>query len=707
MQVIKPSRSIRVGKRLRKDCARVIEINNLLIQGQGDDWCPVLDARTLMIRPIRQILLFTLILLCTFLLPQNASAQQVGPTSYVFVEVRDSQGAPIPDARVDFVASNDKVLETEKTRADGSTKFMVLGSMSDGLTLQVSKENYVTSEHVLFFQTAPIGYKSLVGREQFPTSTAPLNDKDDLKTRVTLTKIPLSVDHLAALNLAERRRKFLVAVKRGDRVKLKELLDAGVNANVADEEGVSAIAWAAFSGDAEVIRMLLDSGANVRTTQGLADQALLIYSFEGLKKSQNYEAKRVEEHSQMVSLLLSAGAAINVKSELRGTVLNNLIDHAPYLGQPPHSIDINVVKLVIDSGADVNAADSQGNTPLMLAGEKESVPIIRMLLAANARKTINAQDNRGNTALIRSIKYSGSSAEVVNHLIRYGANLNVANNEGHTALMIAGWRKSTTQAKTLIEEKASINLKDKKGMTALMYACQGFSTDVCALLVQAGARINDRDDKGWTALMYASPRYYNDSGSEVVKFLIGVGADVNAVGNEGETALILAARHHDESAIAYLLKAGADINAKDKLGQTVLMHACQAFTPISVVKLINAGASATINAKDDKGFTALMYAMTRYHAAEDARQLIAAGASLTEVNNEGQTALMLAAQTGNTELVKAILALGADKTINVTDKQGRTVMSYVRPRFGFESVAEIVKALTDAGAKPIENKREN
>lgn len=659
-----------------------------------------------------------LVFLFWLFLPAGAAHAQVPPpVSYLFVEVKDTSGKVVSDATVASVDENGKEYNEysgEKTDKDGVLRKPGVFHYSRGLVfsgLRVSKPGHLPSDHLIFFRPADgsIRYsfshsdRVLYAVEDFPDSTQDSpqdsqNSKPPSPIRVTLLKAPVTEAERRAVEAEERKWRLLAAVKRSDAATLRKLLAEGVGPNTTDDKGVPAIAWAAFTGNREIIFQLLDAGADLKNKMSLARQALLIYLSEGLWFDTNRRAwddGSIARREEVVRKLVEAGADVNAQSHYRGLLLNGAISHTPDFGQPAHTLTPAMIKYLITAGANVNAAGRDGITPLMTAAVKGSDEITRMLIAAGAN--VNARDKEGKTALMHAPQYRNSKPEAVKVLLTAGADVNVADNEGRTALMRGAYHGSVEIVRLLLGAKASVNAKDKKGMTALMHAGTTFSVGAAKVLIEAGASVNERDEQVWTALMHGVLRHYNDSGAEFVKVLIAAGVDVNTAAADGATPLMLASRWYDAEVIRSLLAAGASVNAKDKMGQTALMYAFQSVGPTDMSLFTRAGAS--VNERDARGWTALMYAAFKNFAAEEMKALIDAGADVTAVNDEGQTPLMLAAQAGNAKAVKMLLENGMAGAVNARDKRGRTALMYVRRWYTYDELAgAVVRALVAAGA---------
>jgi len=151
--------------------------------------------------------------------------------------------------------------------------------------------------------------------------------------------------------------------------------------------------------------------------------------------------------------------------------------------------------------------------------------------------------------------------DMVEYLISKGANVNLKDSEGKTALLWAS-SNSLENAKILISNGAKVNEAAVDGMTPFLQATLGVSSgkvpiEMCNLLRKNGANINasltKKSAAGWTALHYAAV----NGDIELVKYLIRYGANVNKSTGEGSTPLFLAKLGNHEEVVQILKKAGA------------------------------------------------------------------------------------------------------------------------------------------------------
>jgi ankyrin repeat protein len=127
--------------------------------------------------------------------------------------------------------------------------------------------------------------------------------------------------------------------------------------------------------------------------------------------------------------------------------------------------------------------------------------------------------------------------------------------------------------KLLLQHGADVNLADVKGQSALMIAAQWQDGDeaIIKLLLQHGADINLVDVQGQSALMITAQR--QDGNEAIIKLLLHCGADVNLVDVKGQSALLICVQLLHVKAAELLLQYGADVNAVDKEGKTVVKMA--------------------------------------------------------------------------------------------------------------------------------------
>ena len=261
---------------------------------------------------------------------------------------------------------------------------------------------------------------------------------------------------------------------------------------------------------------------------------------------------------------------------------------------------------------DVNAKDSRGATPLMYAAAFGNTRQMKLLLESGA--DVNAQNTFRATALI----WAGGDAVKSRMLIDHGADVNVRTEQGQTPLTVAAKRNGNADLVRLLL-KAGAEVKTP-GDTTLIPAAQSGDIEIMRLLIEAGANVNCIAPRlGATPLMYAAA---SDS-VETVRLLLAKGADPNAAlksmtrviggsivagGIGKQTPLMWAAPTGSSELIRALTDAGADVNAQDVQGMSPLMLAVASENQDLAVVRVLLQSGANVNARNKRGETVLDWA---------------------------------------------------------------------------------------------------
>jgi ankyrin repeat protein len=415
-----------------------------------------------------------------------------------------------------------------------------------------------------------------------------------------------------------------------------------------------------------------------------------------------------------------------------------------------HRDDVARVDTLIRGGADVNAANEYGVTPLMLACTNRSAAIVEKLLAAGASP--NVTQTNGITPLMECAR-TGATAGVAALLSR-GASVGAAHaRSGQTALMWAAAGKQAEVVKLLIDRGANVRARSSGGFTPLLFAARSGDDASARLLLDAGADVNEATTEHGSALVVASAGAHQRLGL----LLLDRGANPNVADRNGITPLhnavqrgltSLVGMRFDESyrvqpanmpeLAAALLKRGANPNARitgnDTRGPDGTPFEMRGATPYflaavagdaALMRLLGrSGADPTFGVEG--GATPLMAAArsactgscefrganlevdpaVAAAALEAVRVAIESGADVNAANEDGQTAMHMAAFTGADGVVQLLAERGA--AIDLQDKRGETPWSMAaglstvlryRGQYGtHESTAALLLAL---GAKPI------
>jgi ankyrin repeat protein len=237
---------------------------------------------------------------------------------------------------------------------------------------------------------------------------------------------------------------------------------------------------------------------------------------------------------------------------------------------------------LIGEGADVNAAQGDGTTPLHWAVYKVDRELVAELLERGAKADV--ANRYGASPLAEAVKLA--DFKLVQQLLVAGADVESPNGDGQTALMLAARAGALDVAKLLVEGGADVNAQENwRNQTALMWAVDGNFPELAELLIEHGADVDARASANeWDAQITSEPRaqyrpvggltpllYAARSGcTRCVRALLAAGADVDRPTPEGMTPLMIAIDNQRYDTARLLLDQGANPRVWDWYGRTAL-----------------------------------------------------------------------------------------------------------------------------------------
>jgi uncharacterized protein len=438
-----------------------------------------------------------------------------------------------------------------------------------------------------------------------------------------------------------------------DTAELLELIGSGADVNAAARDGSTALLWAAYHHDVQMVHALLEAGADPNVANRYGVTPLL-------------QASRTGD-APVIQALLGGGADPNLAHP----------DGETALMAASRAGSVDAVRLLLERGADPNAAESyQHQTALMWAAGEGHTDVVDALLAAgadpNLRARISSLTERKNadyptggfTALMWAVR--DGHEDTVRRLVEGGTDLNLTNGDDATATMIAIVNDRFDLAATLIELGADANdgslyyAVEMRDATTDWYARDGSrlradhpnertALDLIALLLEAGADPN----KAFVGQMHSSTMCCDTQANASPFYRAAVAADVEA--------------------LKLLIEHGADLEwTPSRVAGGGLVNSNVGRAPIMVA--MNGGRGVPLSA--GPGFSREgpppFREPSNREPAEAVRLLLAAGANPDAVAPDGATALHRAVDGRNLDVLRALTEAGAD--VMATNKDGLTAL---------------------------------
>jgi uncharacterized protein len=527
------------------------------------------------------------------------------------------------------------------------------------------------------------------------------------------------------------------AAMRGDKDTLRTLLKQGADVNQSQGDGMTALHWAATSGNMEIVEMLLYAGANVRATTRLGGYTPLHVASQA-------------GGAAVIDALAKAGADVDAATSTGATPL--------MLAATSGSTD--TVQRLLDRGAKIDAVDKANEeTALMFAAALDRAEVVRLLVERGANVTLTAKViDRGNGPLapgdiaLQEASRSGGRAqnnaaaagrgpsgpETPGVTRPYTYNELIGKVGGLSALHFAARQGSVDSVRVLVEGGSNVNqLSPADKASPLLIAAINGQFDIASYLLEKGADPNLASDAGATPLyatinvqwgpksFYPQPRaqlQQNASYLDLMKALLDKGADPNArvqrkiwytsynfdnlrVDEIGATPFWRAAYASDIEAMKLLVSYGADANIRTiksagrnfrddgtregETGPQPVPAGAPSITPLQAAAGAGYGEGYAGNAH--RFAPTGMFAAVKYLVEE-------LGADVNAVDADGTTALHHAAARGDNEMILYLVQKGADVT--VTNRRGQSIADMANgPVQRIQPFPETLALLEKLGAK--------
>ncbi|XP_071086322.1 ankyrin-3-like, partial [Haliotis cracherodii] len=340
-----------------------------------------------------------------------------------------------------------------------------------------------------------------------------------------------------------------------------------------------------------------------------------------------------------------------------------------------------LVDFLVKKGADMTLVNNDGDNILHQACRGGDVETVEIVLAQN-KLDINRRNKNGETPVMMAAR--AGHGELVDFLVKKGADMSIVNNDGDNILHQAckGGDMETVK-KVLAQNKLDINRRSKNRETPVMMAASAGHGELVDFLVNTGADMS-LVNTGGDNILHQACRVGDE---ETVRRVIAQSKlDINSRSKNSETPVMIAAKAGYVKLVVFLMKKRADMSLANKCGENILHQACRG-GDIETVREVLAQDKLDINSSSKNGETPVMMA-ARAGYVELVDFLVKKGADMSLVNSGGDNILHQACRGGDIETVKTVLA--QDKLdINSRSKNGETPVM-MAARAGYVELVDLL-----------------
>jgi ankyrin repeat protein len=441
------------------------------------------------------------------------------------------------------------------------------------------------------------------------------------------------------------------------------ILDKNARINARNKEGDTALHLAVRQNNQEVGELLIKEGANIFDPNTYGESPL-------------YQAFHV--FGNIREWIINPDTI-----ESRDGLGNSILHYAAEWKLDP------VIPLIVRRGANLEAANATGETPLFTAVKSNSPSTIQVLLSEGA--SIYSRDTLGNSLLHAAVRWN-----------------------------------SAKSAEKLIDSGAEINVHALNGKTPLHDAVRLGIIEIEPILTSHGADLEARDAEGNTPFMEAVMAGF----PRTVERLKALGSDPSIRNNRGNTPLHIAVAMERSDLITPLLKWNTSIHARNALGKTPF-QAALATSPRMVTTILN---NDRIFTSDDDGASPLHIAINEHTSLDLIQRIVNQGARLSAVDAQGRTPLRLTVDQGRWDTAKfladagsdvfslakdgktpaelvlvngqeGIMALFSGKAINARDALGNAILHYAAKIGSVENTSHLIDLGANRNVRNIDGDR--
>eukprot|EP01036_Dinobryon_divergens_P031629 gene31629-41062_t len=538
-----------------------------------------------------------------------------------------------------------------------------------------------------------------------------------------LTKVVAALDAGADVNFKNVGQvdctPLFIASKNNHRDIVVCLLDRGANPNLSNKNGNTPLHAASNEGHRDIVDVLLQRGASRNPANRVGKKPVDVARAGGHGKIVSLLESDSTGRNLQVLAALDSGADLNWK--------NKKENECTALFVAAKNAHQDVMKLLLDRGANPNLPNKNGTTPLHMTAQKSSPEVVTILLEQGADPNLT-EKNYVETSLHWAAEKGHRN--IVALLLERGADPNLTNQAGRKPIDVAR-AKGHRDVVSLLEKDNSPELL-KQGKNLFDASENGDILEVVAAL-DAGADIywRHRDASACHSLFIAAKKGHHD----IVTLLLDRGANPNLANKNGNTPLHAAAHEGHSDVVTLLLKRGANRNLVSKAERKpidaaranghykivslldskpsgmhaqgpILFEAAERGNLTEVTAALDAGADVNWQNEDRTDCIALFIAARNFH--EDVMTLLLDwGANPNLASKNGTTALHMTAQRSSRDVVALLMDRGADPNL-VEQRHGETALHWAAEKGHRNIVALLLERGADrnlinqAGKRPID-----
>nr|XP_034184113.1 uncharacterized protein LOC117606144 isoform X1 [Osmia lignaria] len=467
------------------------------------------------------------------------------------------------------------------------------------------------------------------------------------------------------LAIVSNQKQMFVALEEGNLENLKDCIKKGADIHARDNNMWTTVHFAAKGSSLEVVKFILNQNVSLNVKNINGQSPLHIAALYGRANIVKFFVEETE-------------LCIDDRDNNKKTPLHTAAENG----------NKNTVEILLMNGANINTQDLISYPPSLSAVRNNHIDVVKVLLKNEV--DVDFTQSVGGFSMLHVAAEFGHQ-EIVDFLLKKGANVNARNDRGGIPLHTAALNGHLEVVNTLILNGADVNARVLHGCTSLHYAIENGHEKIANILLEHGANANVSDKTyNNTPLHYAAMNGHE----RIVEALLENNANTNITTVEGFTPLHLAVQNGHLEIVTTLLKHSTNINVTAKRKEMLLHYAAEKGYKEIAELLIKNGAE--VNAIDDTDLTPLHLAALRGH--KDVIDLLIENKAKVNIQNiNGCTPLHAAVENGNKDICDLLIKNKAK--VNAKNNCGVTPLHTAAAKGDKNIIDLLIKNKAEVNAK--------